>query len=72
MKSCWKTSQTMNSGMFHSKTPDSMQKKVLCEFLNTDREMRLVVATCALGMVVDILDVELIIHYVIPIEIESM
>ena len=32
--------------------------------------MWLVVATCALGMGVDILDVELITHYGIPTEIE--
>ena len=57
-------------GIFHSKTPDSIQKKVLCEFLKRDSKMRLVVATCALGMGVDIPDVELIIHYGIPTEIE--
>ena len=33
--------------------------------------MRLVAATCALGMGVDIPDVELIIHYGIPTEVES-
>ena len=32
--------------------------------------MWLVVATCALGMGVDILDVKLITHYAIPTEIE--
>ena len=32
--------------------------------------MWLVVATCALGMGVDILDIELITHYGIPTEIE--
>lgn len=57
-------------GMFHSKTPNSIQKKVLCEFLKRDCKMWLVVATCALGMGVDILDVELITHYGIPTEIE--
>ncbi|XP_068722286.1 ATP-dependent helicase wrn-1-like isoform X2 [Montipora capricornis] len=58
-------------GMFHSKTPESIQKNVLYEFVKRDSKMRLVVATCALGMGVDIPDVELIIHYGIPTEVES-
>ena len=58
-------------GMFHSKTPKSIQKNVLCKFLKRDSKMRLVVATRALGMGVDIPDVELIIHYGIPTEVDS-
>ena len=58
-------------GMFHSKTPESIKKNILCEFVKRDSKMRLVVATCALGMGVDIPDVELIIHYGIPTEVES-
>lgn len=50
-------------GMFQSKTPESIQKNVLCKFVKRDSKMQLVVATCALGMGVDIPDVELIIHY---------
>ena len=57
-------------GRFHSKTPESIQKNVLCEFVKRDSKMWLVVATCALGMGVDIPDVELIIHNGIPTEVE--
>ena len=58
-------------GMFHSKTPESVQKNVLCEFVKKDSKTRLVVSTCALGMGVDIRDVELSVHYSIPTEVES-
>ena len=58
-------------GMFHSKTPESIQKTVLSEFLKRESRIRLIVATCALGMGVNIPDVELIIHYGIPTEVES-
>jgi len=58
-------------GMFHSKTPESIQKTVLSEFLKRESRIRLIVPTCALGMGVNIPDVELIIHYGIPTEVES-
>ena len=58
-------------GMFHSKTPESIQKTVLSEFLKRESRIRLIVATCALGMGVNIPDVELIIHYGNPTEVES-
>ena len=49
-------------GMFHSKTPESILKNVLCEFVKRDSKMRLVVATCALGMGVDIPDVVVVLQ----------
>ncbi|EDO46405.1 predicted protein [Nematostella vectensis] len=56
--------------MFHSKTPDSIQKEVLGEFIKSNSKIRVVVATCALGMGVDIPDVDHIIHFGIPSEVE--
>lgn len=57
--------------MLHSKTPEAIQKTVLSEFLKRESRIRLIVATCALGMGVNIPDVELIIHYGIPTEVGS-
>ena len=70
MKSFWKTSQTMNS-MVCSPVKPPTQFRRRSYVLRRDSKMRLLVATCALGMGVDIPDVKLITHYGIPTEIES-
>ena len=58
-------------GMFHSKTPEALKTKVLDNFVPTDGAVRVVVATTALGMGVNIPDVERVCHFGIPDTIEE-
>ena len=55
-----------NIAMFHSKTPDALKTKVLDNFVPMDGLLRVVVATTALGMGVNIPDVERVCHFGIP------
>ena len=57
--------------MYHSKTPEKIKEKVLSSLLEEDGECRVVIATSALGMGVNIPDVRQIIHYGIPSDLES-
>ena len=49
--------------MYHSKTPDNIKELVLSSLLEVDGKCRVVIATSALGMGVNIPDVRSIIHY---------
>ena len=52
--------------MYHSKTPDNIKELVLSSLLEIDGKCRVVIATSALGMGVNIPDVRSIIHYAPP------
>lgn len=60
-----------NIAMFHSKTPEALKTKVLDNFVPPDGPVRVVVATTALGMGVNIPDVERACHFGIPDTIEE-
>ena len=60
-----------NIAMFHSKTPEALKTKVLDNFVPPDGPVRVVVATTALGMGVNIPDVERVCHFGIPDTIEE-
>lgn len=57
--------------MYHSKTPEKIKEKVLSSLLEEDGECRVVIATSALGMGVNIPDVRQIVHYGVPSDLES-
>ena len=57
--------------MYHARTPQRIKDKVLDDIVNHDSEIRLVIATSALGMGVNIPDIYRVIHYGIPEDIES-
>ena len=57
--------------MFHSKTPDNIKEKVLTSLLEEDRDCRIVIATSALGVGVNIPNIRNIIHYGSPSDLES-
>ena len=60
-----------NIAMFHSKTPEALKTKVLDNFVPMDGPLRVVVATTALGMGVNIPNVERVCHFGIPDTIEE-
>ena len=60
-----------NIAMFHSKTPEAVKTKVLDTFVPMDGPVRVVVATTALGMGVNIPNVERVCHFGIPDSIEE-
>ena len=62
---------TSNVAMFHSKTPEALKTKVLHNFAPMDGPLRVVVATTALGMEVNIPNVERVCHFCIPDTIEE-
>ena len=57
--------------MYHSKTPDNIKELVLSSLLEVDGKCRVVIATSALGMGVNIPDVRSIIHYAPPSNVEE-
>jgi superfamily II DNA helicase RecQ len=57
--------------MYHAQTPQRIKDKVLSDIVNCDSQIRLVIATSALGMGVNIPDIYRVIHYGIPEDIES-
>ena len=57
--------------MYHSKTPEKIKEKVLQSFMEDNGKSRVVIATSALGMGVNIQDVRQIIHYGVPSDLES-
>ncbi len=57
--------------MFHSKTPKYIQDSILQLFIKPDSCIRVVIATSALGMGINIRDVGRICHYGIPSELEQ-
>lgn len=57
--------------MFHSKTPSDIQKTVLTSLADPHGQIRVVLATSALGMGVNLPNVRHIIHYGIPQAIED-
>ena len=57
--------------MYHSKTPTRIQKSVLSSLLNLDGDIRVSIATSALGLGVNIPNVRGIIHYGFPKNIEG-
>ena len=52
--------------MYHSKTPQNIQHSVLTQIMEEDSEIRIVFATSALGMGVNIPDIHRVIHYGVP------
>ena len=60
-----------NIAMFHSKTPEALKTKVLDNFVPMDGPVRVVVATTALGMGVNIPNVERVCHFGIPDTVEE-
>jgi len=66
-----KLSTRTNYAMYHSKTPAKIQEKVLASLLDPDGEVRLVIATSALGLGVNIPNVRWVIHYGIPMNVED-
>ena len=57
--------------MFHRCTPEECKQIVMDEFPKETSFVRIVVATCALGMGVNIPDIRTVIHYGLPSDIES-
>ena len=57
--------------MYHSETPPHIKDYVLASLMQFDGEVRIVIATSALGMGVNIRDTERVIHYGIPCVIEK-
>ena len=60
-----------NIAMFHSKTLEALKTKVLDNFVPMDGPVRVVVATTALGMGVNIPNVERVCHFGIPDTVED-
>ena len=60
-----------NIAMFHSKTPEALKTKVLDNFIPMDGPVRVVVATTALGMGINIPNVERVCHFGIPDTVEE-
>ena len=58
--------QRSHFAMYHAKTPQCMKDLVLTDFLNPDGAIRLVTATSALGMGVNIPNIRRIVNYGIP------
>ena len=58
-------------GVYHRKTLDKNKEKVLKSLLSTDGSTRIVVATTSLGMGVNVKDVNYVIHFGPPKEIED-
>jgi hypothetical protein len=56
--------------MYHSKTPERIKEQVLSDIV-ADGNIRIVIATSALGMGINIPDIQRIIHYGAPQDIES-
>ena len=63
--------QQSHFAMYHAKTPQRIKDLVLKDFLNPDGAIRLVIATSALGMGVNIPNIRRIINYGIPKDMES-
>ena len=57
--------------MYHSKTPPEIQQFVLNTLVADDGDLRVVFATSALGMGVNIPDIQRIIHYGVPGDMEQ-
>lgn len=57
--------------MYHSKTPENIKERVLKSFLEVGGQCRLVIATSALGMGVNIPDVRHVVHYGVSSDLES-
>lgn len=57
--------------MYHSKTPEQIKQKVLSSLLEEDGDCRIVIATSALGMGVNIPNIRQIIHYGAASDLES-
>ena len=56
--------------MYHSKTPEQIKQKVL-SLLEENGNCRIVIATSALGMGVNIPNIRQILHYGTPLDLES-
>ena len=54
--------------IYHSRTPQGIQDRVLSSLGETDGFVRIVFATNALGMGVNLADIRRVIHYEIPRE----
>lgn len=57
--------------MYHSKTPEQIKQRVLSSLLDENGDCRIVIATSALGMGVNIPNIRQIIHYGAPSNLES-
>lgn len=57
--------------MYHSKTPQNIQHFVLTQIMEEDSEIRIVFATSALGMGVNIPDIRRVIHHGVPGDMEQ-
>ena len=58
-------------GMFHASTPEHNEDVILKSLCKSDGVVRVVFATVALGMGIDLMDVNTIIHYGAPQRIED-
>ena len=65
------SSQSKLFAMYHSKTPSEIQEQVLEQFAELNSTFRVVIATSALGMGVNIPDVMRVVHYGIPRDLEQ-
>ncbi|XP_028404069.1 putative ATP-dependent DNA helicase Q1 [Dendronephthya gigantea] len=63
--------QQMHFAMYHAKTPQRIKDLVLTDFLEPSGTIRLVIATSALGMGVNIPNIRRIVNYGIPKDMES-
>lgn len=63
--------QHCHFAMYHAKTPQRIKDFVLTDFLNPDGVIRLVIATSALGMGVNIPNIRRIVNYGVPKNMES-
>ena len=58
-------------GMFHSNTPDHNKQVILRSLVNSDVVVRVVFATMALGMGVDFVELNTVIHYGAPCSLDD-
>jgi ATP-dependent DNA helicase RecQ len=56
--------------MYHAKTPERIKKQVLSDTV-VDRNLCIVIATSALGMGINIPNIQRVIHYGAPQDLES-
>ena len=57
--------------MYHSKTPDLIKEKVLNDFILANSFYRIIIATSALGMGVNIPNIRNVFHFGLPSDVES-
>ena len=58
--------------MYHARTPQSIKEKVLSDLMSIYGSIRIVIATSALGMGVNIPDIKRVINFGVPENMEGI